>query len=294
VIELLDDIVDSGKPVTANRVRAHLSKLFNWCMERDILEASPMAGVKAPVKEVSRDRVLSDDEVRWFWQACEEVGQPWDAFGKLLLLTGQRRSEAAEISDKEIKDGVWHLSPDRTKNKRAHTVPLSQPAIAVLDAVERIKGRSGYIITTTGETPISGFQKTRLNIAEHMAAIAEKERGEAVEIPHWTFHDLRRTAATGMARLGIPVRVTEAVLNHVSGSGGGIVAVYQRHDFADEKRQALESWAVAVQDILAGLDPVEEAKQRREAAEAARALEALQRGQIEKADNVVRITEAAR
>jgi integrase len=85
-----------------------------------------------------------------------------------------------------------------------------------------------------------------------MSEIASAEVGAAVTIPHWTFHDLRRTCATGMARLGIPVRVTEAVLNHVSGTGGGIVAVYQRHDYADEKRQALDAWARLVGELLKG------------------------------------------
>ena len=104
----------------------------------------------------------------------------------------------------------------------------------------------------TGRTPVSGFHKARATLAEAMEQIAAKERGEAVEIPHWTFHDLRRTCATGLARLGIPVRVTEAVLNHVSGTGGGIVAVYQRHDYADEKRKALEAWARFVLSLVEG------------------------------------------
>ena len=95
-----------------------------------------------------------------------------------------------------------------------------------------------------------------------MVELASEDAGEAVEIPRWTWHDLRRTMATGLARLGVPVRITEATINHVSGTGGGIVAVYQRHDYADEKREAMELWGEAVADILAGLDPVAEAKRR--------------------------------
>ncbi|MBL3568860.1 integrase [Rhodovulum sulfidophilum] len=252
VIDLLDGIADSGRVVTANRVRAYLNKFLNWAVERDILPLSPATGVKPVAKEASRDRVLTDDEIRWFWAACEAEGFPWGPLGKVLLLTGQRLNEAAQITEGEIRGDLWHLTAERTKNGRAHDVPLTETVRAVLAGVERIEGKAGLIFTTTGKTPVSGFFKARAHLADTMAAIAEKERGEPVEIPRWTFHDLRRTAATGMARLGIPVRVTEAVLNHVSGTGGGIVAVYQRHDYADEKRQALEAWARFVLSLVEG------------------------------------------
>lgn len=243
VIELLDEIVDSGRAITANRVRAHVSKFFSWAVERDVIEASPVSGVKPPVKENVRDRVLTDDEIRWFWQACADAGHPWGPLGQTLLLTGQRLREVAGMREVEIRGDVWHLDVKRTKNRRVHDVPLSKAAQAVLGGVQRRCGGLAYIHTTTGTSPVSGFQKARLNIAERMLEIASIEQGEPVEIPKWGWHDLRRTAATGMARLGVPVRVTEAVLNHISGTGGGIVAVYQRHDYADEKRSALEAWA---------------------------------------------------
>ena len=122
----------------------------------------------------------------------------------------------------------------------------------MLDSVERINGDLGLIMTTNGKTPLSGFHKARNQLADLLVEVASAEACEPVEIPHWTFHDLRRTAATGMAGLGIPVRVTEAVLNHVSGTGGGIVAVYQRHDYANEKRKALDSWSSFVSDLVEG------------------------------------------
>lgn len=252
VIDLLDDIADSGRVITANRVRAYLNKFLNWAVERDIIPMSPATGVKPAAKEASRDRVLSDDEIRWFWTACEAEGFPWGPLGKVLLLTGQRLNEAAQITDAEITGGLWHLSADRTKNGRAHDVPLSGTVRGVLAGVDRIAGKPGYIFTTTGATPVSGFYKARATLAEAMEMAAAEDRGEPIEIPRWTFHDLRRTAATGMARLGIPVRVTEAVLNHISGTGGGIVAVYQRHDFADEKRAALDAWARFVLSLVQG------------------------------------------
>jgi integrase len=252
VIDLLDVIADSGRVVTANRVRAYLGKFLNWAVERDILSVSPAMGVKPAAKEKSRDRVMTDAEIKLFWQACTIEGQPWGHLGKMLLLTGQRLGEVVNIIDREVSGDVWHLTADRTKNGRAHDVPLSEAARDVLGAVERVKGSAGYVFTTNGASALQGYHKGRNHIAKRMVEIASHEAGEVVEIPHWTFHDLRRTAATGMARLGIPVRVTEAVLNHVSGTGGGIVGVYQRHDYADEKCNALEAWARFVADLVEG------------------------------------------
>ena len=252
VIDLLDKILDQGKPTTANRVRAHLSKFFGWLADREVIDASPVLGVKPVAKERKRDRVFSDDEIRWFWRACEEVGQPWGPYGQLLLLTGQRRSEVAEMTEDEIDGNTWNLSADRTKNGRSHAVPLSTAAQAILGGTKRLKGPSCYIHTTNGKTPVSGLQKARLNVVKNMEQVASDERGEPVKIEHWTWHDLRRTAATGMARLGITVRVTEAVLNHVSGTGAGIVEIYQRYDYDAEKRQALDAWGRFVLQLVEG------------------------------------------
>lgn len=255
VLDLLDGLVDDGKATTANRVRAYLSGFFNWCAAREVIEVPPTLNIKAPAKENARDRVLTDDEIRWLWAATEAEPFPWGPFARMLLLTGQRLNEVAQMTDAELRGDLWHLPADRTKNGRAHVVPLSAAAKAVLDGIARNtdeEGKVWFIFTTTGTTPVSGFSKGRGHLAAAMARIAAKERGEPVEIPHWTFHDLRRTAATGMARAGIPVRITEAVLNHVSGTGGGIVAVYQRHDYADEKRQALEAWAGFVAQLVDG------------------------------------------
>jgi integrase len=252
VIDLLDGVAESGRGVTANRLRAYLKAFFNWCIDRDVIGANPVQGVKRPLKnEKSRDRVLSDDEIRWFWKACDQEGQPWGHMGKLLLLTGQRLGEVSGMTYGEVNGDLWSMASERTKNKRPHDVPLSSAALAVLRDVKRIKGKAGYVITTTGKTPVQSFDKPRKRLAALMEEIASEELGRKVDIPHWTFHDLRRTCATGMQRLGIPVRVTEAVLNHVSGTGGGIVGVYQRHDYAEEKREAINAWSEKIMELQA-------------------------------------------
>ena len=249
VLDLLDDITGKGKTTTANRVRVLLSGMFGWAVGRDIIPMSPIVGTKPPVKEKSRDRVLSDDEMRWLWLAAGEAGQPWHQLVRLLILTGQRRGEVAGMRNDELHGDLWRLPAARTKNGRPHDVPLSMPAKELLDGLERL---GPYVCTTTGTEPFQGFSKGLRVVTAKMAEIAEKERGQPAPIPHWTLHDIRRTVATGMARIGIPVRVTEAVLNHVSGTASGIVSVYQRHDYADEKRQALDAWARMVEEIVNG------------------------------------------
>lgn len=258
VIDLVEDVAEASGGVTANRLLAHIHKFMGWCLTRDIIDLNPASGVEKPAHEKSRDRLLSDEEIRLLWAACEKEGQPFGSIFQLLLLTGQRKSEIAEVRDSEIGGGLLHLTADRTKNKRPHDVPLSEAAQAILKNVKRVKSEKGYVFTTTGKTPVSGFNNPTNRVRDLMHEAAGRE------LDHWSLHDLRTTCATGLQRLGVPVRVTEAVLNHVSGTGGGIVAVYQRHDYADEKREALELWAQAIEDILAGLDPVEEAKKRRD------------------------------
>ena len=237
VIELLDGIVDRGSPIAANRVLAAVRKMFAWAVSRDMLPASPCAGVKAPAPETSRDRVLSDDELRAVWRASDAIGYPFGPLTKMLMLTGQRRDEVAAMrwSELDVAARTWTLPRERTKTGKAHIVPLSDAALAVLDDLPRIAG-AGYVFSTNGSTPVSGFSRAKRRIDD---IVAQALGGSP---SRWVFHDLRRTCATGMARLGVDLPVIEKVLNHVSGSFGGIVGVYQHHSYADKVRTALDVW----------------------------------------------------
>jgi integrase len=249
VIELLDGIVDAGRGLTANRILAAIRKMFNWSIERGIIDTSPCQGVKAPLAERARDRVLNDDEVRLLWHACMADSYPFGPLVQLLLLTGARRSEVAGMTYDEIEfaERLWTIPGKRTKNGEEQTVPLSDLAISVIEALPRITPKLGapnYLFTTNAETHVSGYSRSKARLDALMR--------EETEIPRWTLHDLRRTVASGLARLGIALPVIEKVLNHTSGSFAGVVSVYLRHSYAEEKRHALDAWAGHVELVTSG------------------------------------------
>jgi integrase len=240
---LLDSIVDRPAPIVANRTLATFRRMCSWARQRGMIETSPCADVEPPAPEKSRDRVLSGEELRIVWQASEALGWPFGALVQLLILTGQRLAEVAEMrwSEIDFTSKTWTLPKERCKNGQAHQIPLSPQALAILESLPHIVGERDFVFTTNGKTAVSGFSKARARLG---AALPDA--------PHWTFHDLRRTAATGMAALGVNIPVIERVLNHVSGSFAGIVGVYQRHGFDDEKRRALDAWAAHVERLLSG------------------------------------------
>ncbi len=257
VIALLDGIVDRGTATTANRVFEVVRKLFNWSIERGIVDASPCVGIKPPAPHVTRDRILNDDEIRWLWRACDTIGEPFGPLVKLLLLTGARRDEVAGMPARELhltnEPPFWLIPPTRTKNGREHHVPLSRIAMEILGAVRRVRSQAGYVFTTSGETPVSGFSRAKKRVDEAMQRIAREEAGgDDLAIEGWTLHDLRRTAASGMARLGVAVHVVEATLNHKSGTIRGVAAVYNRYAYEPEKQAALEAWGRYISDLVTG------------------------------------------
>lgn len=236
VIELLDAIGDKA-PVMANRIHALLSKFFGWCLERGIIVSNPMMGLRKPNKERTRDRVLTPAEIRKVWAAAETIGYPGGPLVRLLLLSGCRLNEIAALTKAEVGEDALHLP--ETKNGRPHIVPLTKAMRLVLD--ELPKFADDYILTSTaGKRPMQNFSDIKLKL------------DEASGVTGWTYHDLRRTAASGMAELKIPPHVIEAVLNHGSGAVSGVARVYNRFDYAKEKRQALERWSAEVQRITAG------------------------------------------
>jgi integrase len=249
VIDVIDRIAKRAE-VQANRTLARLRALLNWAVEKDRLASSPIIGMKPPTKERARDRTLTDDEIRWFWRASEAIGWPFGPLAKLLLLTAQRRDEVSgmEWSEIDLDQKTWILPRHKVKNDRKHEVHLSDAAVEVLRSVPRVgNGR----VFMKGR-PVSGFSygKNRLDAAMLQAKRSELNDSAAQAIPHWILHDLRRTAATGMARLNIPPHVVDKVLNHVSGTIRGVAAVYNRFEYLEERRAALEAWGMYVGDLV--------------------------------------------
>ncbi len=263
VHDLLDKIVDRGSPIVANRTLAAFRRMCGWAVERGLIDASPCDNVKAPAAENSRDRVLSDTEIKAAWGAFAAIGWPFGPLAQLLLLTGARRDEVADArwSEIDLDKKIWTIAKERAKNGTAHEIPLSDAAVSILKALPRIADgkKSDFVFTTNGKTSVSGFSRAKEQFdgaildALRAEAAAHGENPDEVKAPaHWTLHDLRRTAASGMAGLGIAPHVVEAVLNHKSGTIKGVAAVYNRYSYADEKRAALEAWARKLDAIVSG------------------------------------------
>jgi len=249
VHELLDRVVDRGSPIMANRVLAAVRKLCNWSVERGIIASSPCDKIKAPGAEQSRDRILTDVELRAVWTDCDTIGWPFGPLLRLLLLTGQRREEVGAMrwTEIDLEAGLWTLPRERAKNKIAHAVPLSPQAVAILREISRIEveGGPGYVFTVTGWTPVSGFSRAKARLDKLMT----EELGEAP--PAWVIHDLRRTFASNLARLGTALPTIERLLNHTSGpSFGGVQGVYQRHSFEPEMRRAVDAYGDFVDEVI--------------------------------------------
>lgn len=235
ILTILDAIVDRGAPVAANRTLAYLRRMLSWAASRDIIPINPAQHVTKPVRERSRDRTLSDAELAAVWHACGALGA-YGAGVRLLILTGCRRDEIFGLtwSEVDLEAGVLRLPPERIKVAEGRTVALSPPACAILAALPR---KGPYVVSTTGQRPYTAWTgaKARLDAASGVSG--------------WRLHDLRRTCATGLQRLGVRLEAIEAVLGHTSGSRGGIVGVYQRHRFESEARSALEAWAAEIERI---------------------------------------------
>jgi integrase len=251
MLDALDRISDRVSPLCANRQLALIRKFFNWCLERGILETSPAANVKPPGREVSRDRVLSDDEIRSVWTCCDAVGHPFGSNFKLLLVTARRREEVGRMrwADLDLGKGNWTIPRERSKNDVANEVPLSPLALAIIKKLPHFEGEALVFAAANGSGhPASGYSKAKLRLDRMIAA--RRASDGLPEMPEWWIHDLRRTAASGMARLSVPPHVIERVLNHISGSQSGVAGIYNRYGYLPEKRQALDAWSRYVEGLV--------------------------------------------
>lgn len=244
VLDLLDGIDERGAKAASGLAMAYLRKFFNWCVEREIIHASPFDRVQRTRNLPSRDRVLTSDEMQLVWNAFEAEGRPFGTLFRLLLLTGQRRNEVAgmrwdELRELDTDQALWEIPSSRTKNRRVHLVPLTTQTIALIKALP-VSGP--YVFSTNGETPVSGFSKAKARVDHRISANAQQSK--TLEISDWTLHDLRRTMVTVMnEELRVAPHVVEAVVNHLSGSAkAGVAGVYNRALYLDERLEALQRW----------------------------------------------------
>jgi len=243
--ELLADIAED-RPIMANRTHGVLSKFFGWLCEQDVLATSPFIGVKRPAEENVGERVFDDDEIIKLWAACEKIGGREGACIELLLLSGQRRTEISHLKWREVGHDVLELPAPRMKGKRGHVVPLSTQAAAIIAAMPKlVPVEPGHMPKPDdyvwGDSPIGHFHRIKDRLDEHMG-----------DVPHWTFRDIRRSVATGMARIGVALPVIEKILAHRKGTFAGIVGVYQKYSFAPEMAVALQRWADHVERLTTG------------------------------------------
>ena len=230
-------LVEECGPHAADRARSILSTFFVWAMREGLVEANPVANTNTATSPTRRERVLEDDELAALWRACR--GDDFGRIVRLLILTGQRRSEVAGMRWDEIDlaGAMWTIPSERMKNGRPHEVPLSAPALEVIDTLSKRHGRD--LVFGDGEGAFSGFSKAKAALGRRAGTAARP----------WTLHDLRRTVSTRMNSLGVMPIVVEAVLSHVSGSRSGVAGTYNRSHYRPEKRDALDRWAAELARI---------------------------------------------
>jgi integrase len=249
VSRMLDKIADDRGLVMADQTLAYLRKAFNWYSGKDDTFNSPIVRgmVRTKPRERARTRVLSDDEIRIIWPVLDRVGT-FGALVKTLLLTVQRRDEVAQMKRSEIGlDGIWTIPAERYKTKKPNFVPLSQAALALIEA-QRNHGE--YVFPSRVGTPFSAFGKSKAALDKAVLAELKKQLtpgDKLTPLPNWTLHDLRRTGKTLMARAGVRPDISERVLGHAI---AGVAGTYDRHSYSEEKRDALEKLAKYMERIL--------------------------------------------
>lgn len=266
IITFLDSVVDRGAPILANRTYTLLKQMFTWAAAKDLIPASPMAGIERPGgEERPRARILTADEIRIIWTKLEsaEMAEPTKLSLKLLLVTAQRRGELtfAKWNHFDLDGKTWTIpisllksAHSRRDGPEPHVVPLSALALELLEKLKTLSGESPSVL------PAHASARHIRSYSESVLSRAVRQNREHFGIPEWTPHDLRRTAASFMTKLGVPRLHVEKVLNH---STGDIAEVYDRHDYLPEKRAALEKWGTQLQTILEGRDQTAVTLERR-------------------------------
>lgn len=260
VIMLLDTIMERGAPIAANRTLGVVRRMFNFGVSRDLLDASPVVMVRPPAKETPRERVLSPEEIRIFWNDLDKAPiSPGICLAlKIQLVTAQRKGEIIGAAQSEFdldEERVWTIPPEHAKNEKTHRVPLSDLAVSLIGAAQAIAGDSEWLFPSPrGYVPIAGQAVNQaLNRAlmppEKRPAAAKLAGKPRVRLSGVTPHDLRRTAASNMAALGINRFTIGKVLNHIDQS---VTGIYDLYGYEVEKRNALEAWAAKLEEIVDG------------------------------------------
>jgi integrase len=250
VVAIIDEVVDRGTPYQAHNLLGHIRTMYNWAIARGVygIERSPCDRLKPAAvigKKLARQRILNDNEIRAFWNSTEALGYPYGPLLRLLLITGQRKSEVGEArwSEFDLGKRLWTIPAARMKADAAHVVPLSGEAIKILEGLPRFHHGDHLFSTTFGAKAVDGFAKAKHKIDDEML----KHLRAAPPAP-WVFHDIRRTMRTGLSALPIPDLVRELVIAHTK---PGLHKVYDQFAYVDEKRDALDRWAARLRDIVA-------------------------------------------
>jgi integrase len=246
VLSLINGIADRGAKTAANRALTYVKHFLGWCASQDMIDTNPAQFVKKVAKEVKRDRALDDGELVEVWRALDGMPGPFVAGMRLLVLTAAGKAEILEARRSELEGDALRLPPGRVKNAQGRIIPLSGPALAIVEALP-VFANSPWMLTFDGRRPYTDIAARKGELDRRI----QEARGQGAEpMAPWRIHDLRRTCAAGLQRLKVPLEITEAVLGHTSGARSGIVSVYQVYNYADEAREALTIWGDHVMRLL--------------------------------------------
>jgi integrase len=243
---ILDELTTQNKNGAAREVRKHLSKFFNWALDREIVNVNPVQGLQRKDLRPQEDagRALTNDELRAVFAAAIQMGYPFGPMYQLLILTGQRRNEWAEARRSEVDLGrqLLEVGRERFKSGRDHLVPLAAPSLLIVQSLPKWTGKDHFLFSSRdGKVPVSGFSKAKAKL-DALAAFASGP------LPRYRVHDFRVTCETRLAQLGFKQEVRDAVLGHAK---PGLQKTYNKHDYLQDKHDALNAYAAHIGGIVA-------------------------------------------